>query len=49
MIIFSEKVRVADDTAGSVTMTIAGIMVPLIIRPHAINNLLIHSLVLFIF
>lgn len=39
----------ADDTAGSVTMTIAGIMVPLIIGPHAINNLLIHSLTLFIF
>lgn len=31
----------ADDTAGSVTMTIAGMMVPLLIGPHAINNLLI--------
>lgn len=30
-----------DDTAGSVTMTIAGMMVPLIIGPHVISNLLI--------
>lgn len=39
----------ADDTAGSVTMTIAGRMLALIIGPHAINNLLIPSLTLFIF
>lgn len=37
----------ADDTAGAVTMTIAGPMVPLMIGPHVINNLFIHSWTLF--